>query len=111
VRPIPGDSRPHCDHAGRGAVDSVREAAENAFSEVKRFAWPDLDKAFEYLIVTKQRVALVLFIDSAFVNSRQGGKILMRRELNVHVICSDRVLGNVDQATFGVETVHPGRLS
>lgn len=85
-------------------------AAEAAFSEVKRFGWPDVPKAFEYLALCKQRVALVLFVDSQFANSRQGGKVLCRRELNVHVLCSDRVLGNIDQATFGVTTVHPGAL-
>lgn len=84
--------------------------AEPAFEEVKRFGWPELDRAFEYLYVTKQRVALVLFLDTQFQNSRQGGKFLVRRSARLQVICSDRVLGNVDQATWGVADTHPGAV-
>lgn len=93
------------------ALEAATWSGSPAFGEVKRFHSASLADAYERLYLTKQRAAVVVFDTADFSATRMGGKVQVRRTAKFWVIVTDRVLGNVDDATFGVAGSNPGAIT
>lgn len=84
--------------------------AEPAFQEVKRFDSTELVAAFTELLVTRQRVALVVYMGDRFGDAGSGpDQVCARRTTEVSLILSDRVVGKRQDAIYGTAT-NPGAL-
>ncbi len=84
--------------------------AEPAFQAVKRFDSTDLAAAFAELLVSQQRVALVVHTGDRFDDAGTGaGQVAVRRVTEVSLVLSDRVLGKRQAAIWGTAT-NPGCL-
>lgn len=83
---------------------------EPAFAVVKPFDSTDLPAAFAELLVTEQRVALIVYTGDDFEDANSGpGQVEVRRAAQISILVSDRVLGKRQEAIFGSAT-HPGAL-
>lgn len=82
---------------------------EAAFGEVHLFDGTDLVEAFTELIISKARVALVIYTGGRFEASGAGGSAGYRRMPVVSVVVSDRVLGRKRESIFGGPT-NPGAI-
>ena len=81
-----------------------------AFGCVKRFDATDLAEAFSQLIVSQQRVALIVYTGERFENAgTDAGQVCVRRIVELTILTSDRVLGKRMAAVFGSDTT-PGAL-
>lgn len=72
-----------------------------AFQRVELFDSEQLTEAFRYLLVTEQRVCIVVPLDERFEPALQKHKLMMTRVLPVALLISDRVLGNRVAALWG----------
>lgn len=82
------------------------DLAVKAFDSVVLFDSEDLVSAFKFLVVTEQRVAVVVPLQEDFTEvlpgqGNAGLKYQWTRAFPVLVICSDRVLGNREEALWG----------
>ncbi len=80
--------------------------AEPAFGEVHLFDGTDLVAAFSELIISKSRVALVIYSGA---NWEPMGSAATRRMPSVSIVASDRQIGKKREAIFGSATT-PGAL-
>jgi hypothetical protein len=77
------------------------QAAAAAFDRVELFDCEQLVEAFRYLLVTEQRVCVIVPLDERFETTVEKRKLIVRRTLPVAVLISDRILGNRQQALYG----------
>ncbi len=83
---------------------------ESAFGEVRLFDSTELVEAFAQLILSKSRVALVIYTGGRWSPMGAMGSVGVRRIADVTVVCSDRVLGNKTEALFGSQS-NPGAIA
>lgn len=73
-----------------------------AFQEVKRFDVESLTEAFELLLMSEQRVCIVVVLDETFEPELDGDhKLLVKRLLPIALLISDRRLGDRVKALWG----------
>lgn len=72
-----------------------------AFERVELFDSEDLVAAFEFLLITEQRVCVVVPLTEEFPTVFEGLKMTVKRKLPVAILCSDRVLGSRKEALWG----------
>lgn len=82
--------------------------AGNAFDRVEIFDSEDLVAAFQYLLVTEQRVCVIVPLHEAFTSEAKQTTLIIQRELPVALLIADRVLGNRQAALFGDGETTPG---
>lgn len=87
----------------------VDKPEEKVFERVELFDSENLVEAFRYLLVTEQRVAVVVPLDEEFESVINGLKLVMKRRLPVAVLVSDRVLGDRKAAIWGNDDT-PGAM-
>lgn len=85
-------------------------SSESAFGEVHLFDSTDIVAAFAQLILSKSRVALVIYTGGRWDPMGATGSVGVRRVPHVTVVCSDRVLGNKTEALFGGAS-NPGAIA
>ena len=78
-----------------------------ALDRVEQFTEADLVEAFRRLLISEQRVCLIVAMDEEFNSETKGNKLIVRRVLPVTLLLSDRVLGNPVTALKGDEN-NPG---
>lgn len=84
--------------------------AEPAFGEVRRYSSTDLADAFKTMLMSQQRVALVIYSGGQWEDAGSPRQVVSRRTLDVSVLVSDRVHGSHEQAVFGGPS-NPGALA
>lgn len=72
-----------------------------AFDRVALFDSEDLVEAFRYVLITEQRVCVIVPMPEQFESVFQVRKLTVKRALPVMLLVSDRVLGNRTQALWG----------
>lgn len=83
---------------------------EAAFGEVAKFDSTDLAAAFRTLLMSGQRVAVVVYAGGQWEDASSQTQVVARRTLDVSVLVSDRVHGDRQAAIFGSGTT-PGALA
>lgn len=93
----------------QAAVQAVQLPANAgaAFGEVKLFDEESLVEAFRYLHLAQQRVCVIVPMDEKLPVVAQGTRILMKRELPVVLLISDRVVGDRVKAMYGDLAANP----
>ena len=92
-----------------GQWGSALPTLSKAFDRVEVFDSEQLVEAFRYLLVTEQKVCVIVPMDERFNTAIDHRKLVITRELPVMVLISDRVLGGRNAALLGnVDT--PGAL-
>jgi len=85
-------------------------SAEPAFQVVKLYDLTDIEAAFQELLVTKQRVCLVIYAGTRYPDAGEGpGQVARRRVTEVTLLLSDRVHGGRQAAMFGGDN-NPGAV-
>lgn len=79
-----------------------------AFGRVELFDSENLVEAFQYLMITDQRVCVIVALDERHEVECQAMKMIVRRHLPVALLISDRVIGNRKQALWGDGVKTPG---
>lgn len=85
-----------------------------AFQRVELFGSSDLVEAFKELLLSQERIALVVYMGSDYETKKSSAEqTTTSRKLSVMVIVSDRVMGSAQKARFGsdVEPKNPGCLT
>jgi hypothetical protein len=82
---------------------------DDAFDRVELFDSEDLTGAFQFLLITEQRVCVIVPLEAKFeqVFPERGAasrKLTSKREVPVVLLCSDRVLGDRKAALYGSDT-------
>ncbi len=72
-----------------------------AFQNVQKFDIESLTDAFRYLIMSEQRVCVILFLDQQFTQKLSQGNLFITRMQPVALIISDRRLGDRVKALWG----------
>lgn len=80
---------------------SADPGAAAAFDRVELFDAEDLVEAFRYLLITEQRVCVIVPLTEEFETQIDGLKLVVTRSLPVAVLMSDRVLGSRKAALYG----------
>ena len=75
-----------------------------AFQRVGLFDSERLTEAFKYLLVSEQRVCVVVPLHEEFSSVANHLKLISTRMLPVMILCSDRVLGDRTAALWGSDT-------
>lgn len=84
--------------------------AEPAFQEVRRFDSTALVEAFGELIVSRQRVALIVYAGERWDDAGSGpGQVAVHRVTQFSVLVSDRFQGKRQTAAWGAGN-HPGAI-
>ncbi len=81
-----------------------------AFDRVARFDSEQLTEAFRYLLVTEQRVCVIVPLDEEFETVIERQKLVVTRRLPVGLAVSDRVLGDRSAALWGNDET-PGTVN
>ncbi len=81
---------------------------EPAFGRVARFDSTDLEAAFAELLLSEQRVALVIYLGDRYEPDIRG-TVAVRRVVDLAVLVSDRRIGKRQEAVYGTAT-NPGVL-
>ena len=84
-------------------------APVNAFARVELFDSESLTEAMQLLVISDQRLCLIVVLDESFHTENRGQKLIVTRSLPVALIISDRILGNRTTALYGNNTT-PGAL-
>lgn len=84
---------------------------EPAFQVIRIFDSDNLAAAFRELLLSQQRICIVIPVNVDFVPESEGELQLYRRELSVGLVISDRVIGNRIAALFGDPGSEQGRRS
>jgi hypothetical protein len=93
-----------------GRWGSTQPNLLKAFDRAEVFDSEQMVEAFRYLLVTEQKVIVLVPMDERFETVIQQRKLMVTRELPVMALISDRVLGNRKDALLGnAET--PGALA
>jgi hypothetical protein len=71
------------------------------FQRVELFDSENLLEAFQLLLISEQRLALIVPLDAHWETESSQRKLLTRRSLPVDILVSDRVLGNRTAALYG----------
>lgn len=92
-------------------IEFPDEPGVKAFDRVELFDSEDLTAAFQFLLITEQRVCVIVPLEAKFeqVFPERGAasrKLTSKREVPVVVLCSDRVLGDRRAALYGSDTEH-----
>lgn len=95
------------------ALTLAIDGAPAAFERVELFDVESLTDAFRLLIISEQRVAVIISLDEQFEQVDDGNKIVVTRMLPVAIVCSDRRLGDRVKALFGdpEDTTVPGAFA
>jgi len=93
-----------------GRWGSVAPNLTPAFERVELFDSEQIVEAFRYLIITEQRVCVIVPMDEQFETITEKQKLLSRRMLQVMLLISDRVHGSRKAALWG-DDVTPGALN
>jgi hypothetical protein len=83
--------------------------SEPLFGQVRLYASTDMTAAFKDLLLSKQRVALVVVSSADYEPTGNSGLSGHTRTRRVSVVVSDRVIGKGDEALHGSPTT-PGAL-
>jgi len=79
----------------------LADGSANAFQRVELFDSESLLEAFQLLVISEQRICLIVPLTEQWKTETSVRKILTRRTVNVALLISDRVLGNRNTALFG----------
>jgi hypothetical protein len=91
-------------------IEFPDEPGVKAFDRVELFDSEDLSAAFQFLLITEQRVCVIVPLEAKFETVFGGAsgmasrKLTSKREVPVVVLCSDRVLGDRKAALYGSDT-------
>jgi hypothetical protein len=80
-----------------------------AFDRVELFDSEDLIAAFQYLLITQQRVCVIVPLTERHEALAQNMKLIVKRSLPVALLISDRVIGNRKTALWGDQKT-PGAM-
>lgn len=80
---------------------TLAQPPESVFERVVVFDSEDLVAAFRFLLVSEQRVAVVVPLDEEFKPALQGVKLVITRRLPVAVLVVDQVIGDRTAAFLG----------
>lgn len=72
-----------------------------AFARVALFDSENLVAAFQQLLISEQRICLVVVLDEQFKTENRGQVLISTRELPVTLLISDRQLGDRVAALYG----------
>jgi hypothetical protein len=89
-----------------GNVPVTGQISEAAFGRVELFDSEDLTAAFQFLLITEQRVCVIVPLDAKFEQVFQVRKLTSKRNAPIALLCSDRVLGDRRAALWGSDTEH-----
>lgn len=78
-----------------------------AFNRIELFDSEDLVAAFQFLLITEQRVCVVVPLTEEFDNVFSGLKLTVKRRLPLAILCSDKVLGSRKEALWGLPAEDP----
>jgi hypothetical protein len=84
-----------------GNVPVTGQISEAAFGRVELFDSEDLTAAFQFLLITEQRVCVIVPLDAKFEQVFQVRKLTSKRNAPIALLCSDRVLGDRKAALWG----------
>jgi hypothetical protein len=84
-------------------------AEEPAFGDVRLFDVQDIAAAFTELLVSKSRVAFVIYVGGRWEPAGASYTTGSRRVVEIGVLVSDRVIGKKLDAQFGA-TANPGAV-
>lgn len=82
----------------------------NALQSVKIFDSENLADAFQYLLITEQRVCVIVPLNASWSEETKNTKLIVRRIFPVALLISDRVFGNRQTALLGDDST-PGALA
>ncbi len=80
-----------------------------AFGSVQMFDSENLVEAFQYLLITEQRVCVIVPLDANWEAESKQQRLVTRRTLPVALLISDRVIGNRQTALIG-DAKTPGAM-
>jgi hypothetical protein len=89
------------------AAVTLADGVTKAFDRVELFDSENLPAAFQYLLISQQRVCVIVALDEKFPLVTRGMKLILQRELPVALLISNRVLGDRTASLFGNATT-PG---
>jgi len=90
-------------------LTALESGGEAVFGRVELFDSENVVEAFRYLLVTEQKVAVVVPLDEEFETVISGLKLIVKRWLPVAILVSDRVLGKRKEALWGNDET-PGAM-
>jgi hypothetical protein len=93
-----------------GQWGSALPILSKAFDRVEVFDSEQLVEAFRYLLVTEQKVCVIVPMDERFSVFVEKRKLIVNRELPIALLISDRVLGSRKTALLG-DVNTPGALN
>ena len=79
------------------AVQSVQYNAAAAFERVEFFDAEKLVDAFQYLLITEQRVCVIVPLEERFESVVKQPTLIIKRKLPVLLMISDRVIGSANR--------------
>lgn len=72
-----------------------------AFGRVELFDTENLVEAFQNLLVSEQRVCIIVPLDEKFKTESHNIKLIVARTIPIAILISDRVIGNRSTALWG----------
>ncbi len=72
-----------------------------AFQQIERFDVESLTEAFRLLLVSKQRICVIVALDEQFNPELESGKLVISRMIPIVLLISDRVLKSRKMALWG----------
>lgn len=72
-----------------------------AFQRIERFDVESLTEAFRLLLISEQRVCVIVALDEQYESVLENRKLLVKRLQPIVLLISDRVLGDRDKALWG----------
>lgn len=78
-----------------------------AFEQVTKFDVTQLEEAFRLLLVSENRVAVVVPMDETFPTVFEKAELLQKRVFPISIFCSDYAYGDRNAALWGSDTT-PG---
>jgi len=92
-----------------GQYGSPPDTGLPMFDRVELFDSEQLTEAFRYVLITEQRVCVVVPLDEHYESVITKQKLMVKRMLPVALLISDRVLGSRQEALYGNEDT-PGAI-
>jgi hypothetical protein len=84
-----------------------------AFDRVEWFDSEDVTAAFQFLLLTEEKVCVIVPLDAKFESVFDSLKLTSKRHVPVAVLCSDRILSDRKAALWGSDTdaTMPGAMA
>lgn len=86
---------------GMWTADDSEPLNSSAFGQVKIFDLSDLVEAFKWLLITDQRICVIVPTNIDWHEESSHTKAIVRRSFSVALLISDRVLGDRTAALLG----------